>query len=221
MYPNQPTPFPPQAPQPPQPSQAPQPTPPPDYLNQIAPQAPKQPFFKLTIKSVLVLGAILVAFVIALSVILTSVVNSQREPFQRLSVRLESVQTIADSAQEHLKSSRLRSTNSNLRIFLTNTNRDISEPLLKAGVNVEKIPESIKSEESSDNLLAKLEDARLNAVYDRTYVREMTYILSNMLTLMKQVRASTSNADLQAFLDNTIPSLATLQESFANYEAGT
>jgi hypothetical protein len=209
MYPNQPTQFP--TP----------PTPPPDYLNQIAPQAPKSSPFKLNLKTIIILGAALILLVIIIAVTLSAVVNSQRQPLQQLSARLSSIQVIADKAQPNLKGSQLRSTNSNLRIFLTNTNRDIDQPLLAAGVSTDKIPASILSKESSDGILERLEDARLNAVYDRTYIREMRFILSNTLALMTQIESSTSSAELRTFLSAAKKDLEQLQASFETLDSST
>lgn len=206
MYPNQQPQFP-GSPTPPQ-------APPPDYLNQIAPQAPKQSSLKLSLKKVIVLGGILVAAVIALAVTVNVVIGSQRQPLQQIAARLSSIQAIANDAQGNLKSSQLRSTNSNLRISLTNINRDIGAPLLKSGVDVSKLPESILQKESTDGVLGRLEDARLNAVYDRTYAREMTFILSNTLATMRQIENSTGNAELRTLIVNAIEDLDQIQQSF-------
>lgn len=207
MYPNQP----PAAPQPPTPST--------DYLNQIAPQAPKTTPFKLGPKLFLIVGAALVLLVIIVSVTVNIVVGSQRQPLQQLAARLATTQTIANDSQANLKSTQLRSLNSNLKIYLTNTNRDIGEPLLSAGVNTAKLPDSVLAKESGDTITATLEDARLNARFDRTYAREMTFVLGSTLALMKQIEASTGSATLKTFLDSAITDLELIHQSFASFDA--
>ncbi|HEY8992695.1 MAG TPA: hypothetical protein VIM37_02485 [Candidatus Microsaccharimonas sp.] len=225
MYPNQP----PQAPvQPPAPTPSPgpyqNPTPsssplPVDYLNQIAPQAPKKQLFTFGLKQIIVIGAVLVVLVIMLAVIVNNVASSSKSPLEHLSARLTATQAVANSAQVNLKSSELRSLNSNLKLYLTNTNRDIGDPLLSAGVNTAKLDKNIVTAESTAALSIRLEDARLNAVYDQTYAREMAYQLGQTMTLMEQINSSTSNAKLKAFLRSAYTSLKPTQESFANFQA--
>jgi hypothetical protein len=207
MYPEQP----PVAPQSPAPS--------PEYLNQIAPQAPKAMPFKFGPKLLIIIAAILVVLIIIASVTVNTLVGSQRQPLQQLAARLTTTETIASDAQPNLKSSQLRSLNSNLKIYLTNTNRDIGQPLLSSGVNTTKLPESVLKKESGEAISANLEDARLNAVFDRTYAREMTYILGNTLALMKQARTSTGSTELREFLDPAIADLTLIHESFSSFDA--
>lgn len=205
MYPDQPQPTP--------PSQI----PPSDYLNQISAKPPKAPGFKPSLKGMIIIAAALVALVIIVALTVNIVVASQRQPLQQLAARLATTQTIADDAQSNLKTSQLRSLNSNLKIYLTNTNRDIGEPLLANGVNVAKLPDSIVTKESPDAVAATLENARLNARFDTTYAREMAYELDITLSLMRQILASTNSASLKAFLEPAITNLEPTQQSFADF----
>jgi predicted outer membrane protein len=232
MYPNQP---PQQAPSPePIPPQAPAPVPSPvtyvgqpstptnlptDYLNQIAPQAPKRPPFSFGIKQLLIIGAALVVLVIILAVVVGNIANSKKDPLEHLSARLTATQAVVTDAQINLKSSELRSLNSNLNIYMTNTNRDITAPLTAAGINTKKLSTSIVASESTTALSARLENARLNAVYDSTYAREMAYQLGTLMTLMNQIYKSTSNASLKTFLQSAYENLKPTQASFANFTA--
>lgn len=209
MYPNQspqiPTPTPPLAPI--------------DYMNQIAPQVPKRPLGRLGIRQVLMIGGGLIIAVIILAIIVNSIAAGKRDPLEHLSARLTSTQTVVAAAQANLKSSKLKSLNGNLTIYMTNTNRDISRPFLLAGINTAKLGKSVIASEAPTALMARLEDARLNAVYDRTYAREMTYQLGTLLTLMKQIHSGTSNPDLKTFLKSAYDNLSPTQESFANFIA--
>jgi predicted outer membrane protein len=225
MYPNQPPQGPPQyPPQPQAPIPTPGPTPVPgqpyapvDYLNQIAPQGPKKPLFTFGIKQLVMIGGALVVLVIILAAIVGSITGGKKDPLEHLSARLTATQAVVSAAQPNLKSSELRSLNSNLNLYMTNTNRDITAPLTSAGINVKKLSKSIVTSESTTALSARLEDARLNAVYDRTYAREMTYQLGTLMTLMNQIYKSTSNAQLKTFLESAYTNLKPTQESFANF----
>jgi len=204
MYPDQ--------PRPPQPV---------DYLNEIAPHTPKKRLisFRPGPKLFAVIGAALIILIIIISIIVNSVVSAQRAPLQHLAARLASITTVATNAQANIKSSDLRSLNSNLGIYLANTNRDVAAPLLAAGVNVSNIPDSVTKAESSAALTARLEDDRLNAVYDNQYAVEMAYQLDTLLNLMQQIKESTSNTQLKNFLTSAYTNLQPTQKAFADYNA--
>jgi len=209
MYPNDPQ----------QPPTQPQPSAPLDYLNQIAPQAPKKQFFKFGIPQILLILVAVIALFITLAAVSSAVANSKKAPLERLTTRLDATQKIVSSAQGELQSSKLRSLNSNLALYLTNTHRDIAQPLLNAGIETSKIDKELIASESTTALAGRLEDARLNAVYDRTYAREMAYQLGTILTLMKETYNGTSSASLKTFLSTAYDNLAPTQESFANFSA--
>lgn len=202
----------PEQPRPPQPV---------DYLNEIAPQAPKKQLisFKPGPKLFAILGAALIILIIIISIVVNSITTAQRAPLQHLAARLASTTTVVANAQANIKSSDLRSLNSNLGIYLANTNRDLVAPLLSAGVNISNIPDSVTKAESSTALTARLEDDRLNAVYDNQYAVEMAYQLDTILNLMQQIKESTGNAQLKNFLASAYTNLQPTQKAFADYNA--
>jgi hypothetical protein len=189
-------------------------------LDQIAPQTPKRPLFRLSgAKLILAIAGVLVVVVALLALVINLVTANQRQPLEQLSARLSATETIVTDAQKNLKSSELRSLNSSLKLFLTNTNRDITDPLRSAGVDIKKISKDTIAKESGDDISARLEDARLNAVYDRTYAREMAYQLETIITLMKQIYRSTGNQSLKSFLNTAYGNLEPTQQSFADFNA--
>jgi hypothetical protein len=202
-------------PEQPQPPAA--PTPPPDYLNQIAPEPAKRLKFTLGPKSIAIIGSILVLLIVTVAITVNVMVQNGRQPLRHLSARLEATATVVDAAQDTLKSSQLRSLNSGLRLYLTDINRDIAAPLESAGIKIDNIDDKIISQESPTELMSRLEDARLNAIYDRTYAREMAYQLDTLITLMKEIIASTSSNELKTFLETTYPKLEPTQDGFADF----
>lgn len=210
MYPNDPN-----QPQPPAQSSQPLSI---DYLNQIAPQAAPRQRLKPGPKLFAITGAALVILIIIISVTVNLVVSSRRQPLEQLAARLTSTQKLTTDAKPNLKSSKLRSLNSNLELSLTNANRDIADPLLAAGVDTKKLSKSVTEKESGSAVADRLEDARLNGVFDRTYAREMAYRLSTILTLLKQINASSSSKELKAFLTTTYNNLQPTQEALAAFD---
>ena len=190
-----------------------------DYLDQIAPQAVKHPFMLNKTRLFVLVGIIAVIIVIILSVIVGAVSSARKDPWERLAARINATAAVAESSEGKIKNSQLRSTNSNVKISLTNTTRDLRAPLITADVNSEKLSKSILEQESSDEMIARLEDARLNAKYDSTYAREMSYQLSNLLTLLKQLYSSSSNEKNKTFLKATYDNFAPVQQSLAEFSA--
>lgn len=192
---------------------------PPDYLDQIAPTVAKRSFrFSKTVL-ILLFAAIAIIVVIILAVGASAVSNAKKEPWEQLAARLAATTEVADSSEGKIKNSQLRTINSNVKISLTNTQRDLAAPLLTASVNVAKLSPSVVQEESSEEMLARLEDARLNAKYDSTYAREMNYQLSNLLTLLSQLYNSSSNADNKAFLETTYNNFEPIQKGLSQFSA--
>lgn len=188
-----------------------------DYLDQIAPQTPnKGGLSRLQFIIIAVIGAIMLLTVI-LSVILTS--SNNVGPARQLAARLQSTEVIVGNAQNKLKSTQLRTLNSNLKIYLTNTNRDITAPLLQEGINVAKLDKKLVASEAGTAITNKLEDARLLATYDRIYALEIASQLDTIVELMRQINSSTSNKSLKLFLDNAYTNLEPTQKQFAQFNA--
>ena len=189
-----------------------------DYLNQIAPQQQKAPVMNSKLVFVLI-GAVILLLIVAVLALSSAGGGGPTQKMQTLAARLQTLQTIADKAQKNIKSGGLRGVNSNLTIFLTNTNRDIADPLGKNGVDVKKIDKSITSKENGDSITKKLEEARLNAVYDRIYASEMTYQLETVAALMKEIYNSSQSKSLRDFLLKTDQNLQPLKKQFADFSA--
>jgi hypothetical protein len=187
-----------------------------DYLNQIAPQAPKKKML-LSRMQLIVVSIVGAAFVIVM--ILVAVVGGGTKSLEQLAARLQSTEKIASSASTLIKNTQLSALNSNLKIYLTNTNRDIAAPLLKDKIDVTKLDKTIIANAAGTDVTARLEDARLNAVYDSTYAREMAYRLDTIVSLMHQIQHSTNNSDLRTFLDSALTNLLPTQKAFADFNA--
>lgn len=212
MDPNQPFSQPPApAPQPPQYSI--------DYLNQIAPQQKQTTPNKLLV----IIGIAIILLIVTFAVIGLSRLGgaSSETKLQTLAARLTTLQKITDDAQPNIKSNQLRGTNSSLSLFLTSANRDIAAPLSNNGVDLKKLDKSIVARENGSDLTDTLEDARLNAVYDRTYAREMSYQLSTTLLLMDDIADSTNSKSLDAFIDTTKANLEPIEQQMSDFVGST
>lgn len=187
-----------------------------DYLNSIA-AAPEKANKK---GDMLFFGALIAIVLVALSIGMFTLLGSgasSADDMARLSVRLSNLQAVADASQKNIVSSKLRGTNTSLSLTLTNAARDIAEPLVAEGADPKKISGSITSSESLDTLSETLEDARLNAVFDRTYAREMNYQLETTLALLGQIESTAKKDATRTYASTTKNNLQPLQKQFAEF----
>ena len=188
-----------------------------DYLNQIAPQSTRRssggPNFKLIM---LLLGG---ALIIAMGLMLVGTLTSKPNVDQRLAARLSQTSGIVDESHDNIKSSQLRSLNSSLNIILANANRDIGGYLSSTGVDPKKLDASAAGPERQEaaELKAKLEDARLNATFDRTYARELAYRLETINTYLKTAYDGATNSDYKTLLANTSKDIGPIYEQIAKF----
>lgn len=189
-----------------------------DYLDQIAPVAVKKRFFNLT--GPVLMGVIAIGLVILICAIyVTSSTISSSNTTTKLAARLVVTEKIAKDSTSKIKSSQLRAINSELKTFLTNTIRDVEPLLVKENTKIKDLPKSLLNSNADTELINRLEDARLNAIFDRTYTREMAYELNNILNLMTDINKKTNNTSLKSFLSDSYTNLVPIQKQFADFES--
>lgn len=188
-----------------------------DYLNQIAPPPPKTGPSRAV--AMILLGLGVAALIVICMVVFSSLKAGPTNDLQHLAAHLASLKTVTTTAQQTIQSSQLRSDNSNLAIVLSNASRDIEKPLTSEGLDAKNLDKSIVASESSDKLTATLENARLNAVYDETYAREITYELATINILMAKIYNETSNSVLKSYLSTTDKNLRLVQQQFTAFSA--
>lgn len=190
-----------------------------DYLNQIAPQQHKKPTPGW--QRFAILGVVIIGIIILIAGAIAILGGGGPGKLPTMAARLQTLQQIVDGAQPKIKDNTLRVSNSNLSLYLTDANRDMVAPLKANNVDPAKLDKTLLKKEDGSKLTATLEDARLNAIYDRTYAREMNYQLTTLLLLMKDIRASSGSRSLNTFIDTTTTNLQTSQQQFASYTDST
>lgn len=190
---------------------------PPNYLDQISPEAPKRSFKLGRPRLIILFGILAVIVVLIMAAFVSSINASKKTPWERLTARLTATSEVVQSSEGKIKNSQLRSTNSNLKISLTNTKRDLAAPLARVEVDPKKLSASILKVESSAAMLERLEDARLNAKYDSTYAREMSYQLANVLTVLSQLYKTSKSESNKTFLKTTYDNFQPVQKSLSEF----
>lgn len=187
-----------------------------DYLDQIATGHQKK---SSPLQSKLLIVGLIAALLIAAILTILSSLNSGNTSVSKLAARLTVTAQMHKSSTAAVQNSELKSINSELNIYLTNILRDIEPIMVKNGTKTANLDKKLLASESVDKTLTKLEDARLNGIYDRTYSREMDYQLQTIMVLLRQLYKSTNNSDTKTFLQNSYDNLLPIQQKLANFSA--
>lgn len=146
---------------------------------------------------------------------------SAQQDIIQLQLRLVTLQEVAEDQHKELSSSDIRETNSSYRLFLADAIQDIEEPMGNLGIEDpgKAASKDKQATESAygEELTAKFEDARLNAVLDRTYARDMAYELSVVRSMMQTLHSKTRSTSTKEFLESSDASLTPIAERFSEF----
>lgn len=190
-----------------------------DYLNQIATSVPTQPRFSWNLRTIIMAGVAVIILVIILAVTAGAISSAQQKPWLQYAVKLSATATIVDSASGFIKNSQLRSLNSEVKIYITNAQRDFAAPLKKRGIDSTKLPADALKIETSSGMADRLENGRLNAKYDSTYAREMGYQLATMLSLLQRMYAAGGSAETKQTLTAAYDNLKPIYDGISKFSA--
>jgi hypothetical protein len=186
-----------------------------DYLDQIATQSSKSQ----SLKNPLVIAAVVAVVLILVVSVLGILASGRSKDTDTLAARLVNTKTIVDDATSKIKDSQLKAINSTFNLYLTNTIRDITPILEAEGTKITKLDAKVLSLESTSTLEQTLEDARLNAIFDRVYAREMAFRLDTTLTLMKKIYSQTSKNSLKTYLSEAYENLEPIQAQYDGFNS--
>lgn len=187
-----------------------------DYLNQIsAPQQVKKPNPLLLM--IVALGGLLA--IMAFGFIIFNSGPKTVDKVASLNIRLGSLQQLATTAQRSLRDNDLRSINAEFLLYLSNTLRDIKEPVQKLGASSEGVTKPLASKEAAyvSALQSEFEEAKLNVMFDRAYAREMAYQINVVRSQMSTVYKNTSSTTLKQALETSDASLAQSNKRFTGF----
>lgn len=189
-----------------------------DYLNQIAPEEKKPGLGNKLFFGVLGGGLLLAIGVFFMIINGGGGAATQTSRLQTLSARLTTLQSITQSANSSITNNQLEAINSSLNLALVNASRAIEEPLINNKINAAKLPPEILAKEDGSALTTLLEDAQLNAVYDRTYAREMHYQATSLLSLMSEINNGTKSQSTKKFLEKTTKDITPINEQLGAFK---
>ena len=191
-----------------------------DYLNQIAPK--EKVSFGFSRKQVAIVGGlILLGFVgFAIATVLQGGKPNISALSQQVTTKIGATTVIARESQKHLRSRELDALNSSLSIQLTNAGTGLTNAFTEVGIAVAPIKDA-KVDDTSEETNTKLEEGRLNGMFDRVYAREMAYRLSTIMLQINTIYLMTDNAKLKEHLETTYKSFEPLRKQLEEYSATT
>lgn len=193
-----------------------------DYLGGIAPQQPKSGItiagFTLSKRALMVAIGGTIALLLAAMLMIFSqkpqaVSQLNESNFYSHLIR---TQEITKDGKKNIKNSQLRAHNGTLQTLLVGSASEMATPLQKSGMDPKKLESEAKKPSDEDKkLLSGLNDARLNAVYDRAYVREMTHRLNIMLLMLDRIEKINTRESMQNYVKATRPKLKDIHKAIS------
>lgn len=186
-----------------------------DYLNQIAAPVPQKTMNPMVLWGAIA-GVLLLTIVVFFALLSSGTSNADR--MTTLAAQLTNLQSVTAIAPDNLQSSELRALNSNLSVALASANQDSGAAVAATGATTSEKDERVLAVVSEiETMKNKLEDARLNVVYDRTYAREITYYLKTLHAEMDELYQATNKDVVREFLRATDDNLQPFIQDFSEY----
>lgn len=201
-----------------------------EYLNQIA--ASNRPAkstvggglpFSLSPKVLIGLGIAigLIFLIMIFGSIFGGDKNTEQSLVQKLSLRSANLSETIDEYNRNLKSSNLRSLTGSLRAVLNETSASTATILEEDfGAKSDKTAEEDEAT-YIEEVNTTLEDAKLNGLLDREFVREMTYQIGLLLSMESDILSKTKKDNLKDTINNSYTNLENLHKEFSDYSNET
>lgn len=189
------------------------------YLDQIAGQPTVKKMNPL-ILWVLIGGGILVLGLLVIFM-LNLLKPKTPEQLTQFVYRVEALQELTGAQAKNIQSSKLVALDGNVNSILAGIQQEGAPALAAQGVKKLALvpPKASAVALEYAEIASRLDDARLNAAFDRTYVREITYQLGRLRAEIQTIRTGTHSSTVLDFLSTSDSNLKPLEEAYSNYVA--
>ena len=179
-------------------------------------------FFTPNMIKLFIGGAIAIVLLIVVINILGASAARAKVLTETLYTRLTSLSKQGGPTDKYgklLSSSSLRALSGNLRTNLSNISRDLEGLLPELQIDRSKISSGVTKDEEAHltDLNTVLEKARLNALLDRVYSREITLQIAQILSIESELYERTTNRALQDLLHRSTTNLRLLEIEFTDF----
>lgn len=185
----------------------------PQYQNIISPPPSKRQTTRFTPKALLLVGGILIAVLIAITLLLLGSGNKPVSQMEHLSARFETLQTILKLGTKNVKAADLKKVQSDASILVIGDGALINQAMKDAGFA--KISKDITTSEADAATLATLSDAQLNGTFDTAYKKVLSQKLESTMALMREIDSKTNNKALKSALSTAYTHFGGLLDQLA------
>ena len=198
-----------------------------DYLNQISASnrpTSKPSIFSSKILKFALIGGAAAIFIIVVGSMLKNFSTKKSDLLEQANLRMTNLTASITTYNRNIKSSRLRSMNVSLSGVFADSTRNITNILTTEYEYDPKKPNSnITDEETTliGDFNTTMEDAKLNGILDRIWVREMTLQLALLISLESEAAARSSEPSTIKTLEDSQASLNQLYEQFSAFADST
>ena len=165
-----------------------------------------------------IIGGVILALIIAVLLMFNSGGPSQAESFTAYVHRTQALSKLTANSKKTIQSSELRALNGTTNIVLNTANQESTSVL--GTVQLKNLPAPAKSSPVTaefSQLTTKLNDARLNVVYDRVYAREVGYQLAKIRAELSTLYKGSKSKSLRAYLEKTDGNLKPLVSQYNEF----
>lgn len=178
------------------------------------PEKKKIQLFSLTPKTLMFVGIGVGVVILGILLLVWSNSGNISPQLQRLSARLDTMQTIASDSDRSIRNNDLRRLNSDLRILTTGSIVKLREPMTAAGMG--SVSGDIRAAEADTATIERLETAKTGGDFDGVYARIVEQKINTITVLMMEIYDNTRNANLREALSETYTDFATVREQLVN-----
>lgn len=189
----------------------------PNYLDSIAPAAPRAKFLSGTFGKVF--WVLIGIFVLAVSLIIAFSGKDDTADLQQMSVRLDNFSKSTKLVNKHFKSKNLKIINGTFMIWLSD-NQGKGEGLLKSGgvkktdYNKQMVKDEAKLAQDLDE---EFEDARLAGKLNRIYANTMAYETDKLLNMLNSMSKKSKSKQIREYAKRASASLVQIHKDFEDY----
>lgn len=141
---------------------------------------------------------------------------SQTERISSFIYRVQALDKLSSDNAKIIQSSDLRALNSSMSTILTGVDTAMQESLGKEN-KAKKPPKDSPITAEYEKITKKLDDARLNVVFDRAYAREVAYQLNKLRAEMNYIYDGTKSKSLRTSLEKADADIKKLSEDFSKF----
>lgn len=187
------------------------------YLDEIA-----VPQTQATMNPILlwvIIGVVLLLLLVVGSSILSSGGPNSSERLASFIHRTQALEKLSTSNIKNVESAKLLTANGNMNAILTGIESEITPYAAAAsgGKTVKAPPRDSPITLEYEQLEVKLDDARLNVTFDRTYAREVAFQLNTLRAEMEIIYKESNSQPLKSYLETADKDIKTISKPFEDY----